>query len=304
VKGVAAWLVARPYNAVIALAASVAFASVPALSHMAAVSSIVLIAVALYDGVKLAVIKLVFAALVAVGIGMVAGISPALIASGAATVWLPALLLVVLLTVTRSLTLTLQLSVLLAVVVLLVFLVAIGDATAFWEELLVAMVKVWRDTGQAELADLVEPQLTAIAEYATMAIVMASWLIQAISLALGYALYRLMPGELADYGRFRRLDFGRVIAMTMAVASVLSMFVDAMWLQSVAFIMFAAFWLQGLAVVHWLHARGILQMFGIIATYALMLVAGWFVMPALAVFGYTDAWFDFRRMMRQREKQD
>lgn len=303
-KGVAAWLVARPLNAVVALAVSVAFASVPALSHLAAVSSIVLIAVALHDGLKLAVLKLASAALLAVGVGMVAGITPVLIVSGAATVWLPAMLLAVLLTVTRSLTLTLQLSVILAVIVLLVFLAAIGDAVAFWEEFLVAMVKVWRDTGQGELADLVEPQMAAIAEYATMAVVMASWLIQAISLALGYALYRLMPGDIADYGRFRRLDFGRVIAMTMAVASVLTMFVNAVWLQSVAIIMFAAFWLQGLAVVHWMHARGILQMFGIIATYALMLVAGWFVMPALAVFGYTDAWFDFRRMLRQRKKQD
>ena len=136
-----------------------------------------------------------------------------------------------------------------------------------------------------------------------MAVVLASWLIQAASLALGYSLYRLMPGDVADYGRFRQLNFGRVIALTMAVASLVTIVVDAIWLKSFAFLLFAAFWLQGLAVVHWMHARGILQMFGIIATYALMLVAGWIVMPALAVFGYTDAWFDFRRMMRQREKQ-
>ncbi len=302
-KAVAAWLVARPHNAVIALAASVAFASVPALSHLAAVSSIVLIAVALHDGIRRAVVKLVFAALIAVGVGMVAGIDPVLIVSGAATVWLPALLLATLTTVTRSLTLTMQLSVIIAVALMLAFLVAIGDAMVFWERILTAMVEVWREVGQDELADLVEPQMAAIAEYATMAIVLASWLIQAVSLALGYALYRLMPGEIADYGRFRHLNFGRVIALTMAIASVLSMFVDAVWLKSVAFIVFAAFWLQGLAVVHWMHARGILQTFGIVATYALMLVAGWIVMPALAVFGYTDAWFDFRRMMRQREKQ-
>ena len=83
-----------------------------------------------------------------------------------------------------------------------------------------------------------------------------------------------------------------------------SLVVDGVWLQNIAFVLFVVFWIQGLAIVHWMHAHGILQMFGIIATYALMLVAGWFVMPALAVFGYTDAWFDFRRMMRQREKQD
>lgn len=299
----AAWLVARPQNAVIALAASVAFVSIPALSHLAAVSSIVLIAVALHDGVRSAVLKLAFAAALAVAAGMLAGIAPALIVSSAATVWLPALLLSVVLLATRSLTLTLQLSVIIAAAALLLFLVVIGDATEFWMTMLSAMVEVWRQTGQNELADLVQPQMAAIAEYATMAIVLASWLIQAVSLALGYALYRLMPGETADFGRFQALNFGRVIALTMAVASVLSMFVDAAWLKSLAFVMFAAFWLQGLAVVHWMHARGILQMFGIIATYALLLVAGWIVMPALAVFGYTDAWFDFRRMMRQREKQ-
>ena len=305
-KAVAAWLVARPQNAIIVLAGTIALAAVPALAlHLTVLSSVTLIAVALHDGVRTAVIKLAFAMLLAVAAGWLAGIQPAMIVGGAMTAWLPSLLLAVMLLWSRSLTLTMQLSVIVAAAVMLAFLVAV-DAKAFWLTLLETWVEIWRETGQADLAevaDLLEQQMEMVAEYATLAVVLLSWVLQATGLALGYALYRMMPGEPADFGRFRALNFGRVIALTMAIASVLSTFVDAVWLKSFAFFLFAAFWLQGLAVVHWMHARGIVQAFGIIATYALMLVAGWIVIPALAVFGYTDAWFDFRRMLRQRENR-
>ena len=40
-------------------------------------------------------------------------------------------------------------------------------------------------------------------------------------LLLGYAAYRTLPGEIADYGRFRNLNFGRVLASILAVTSIL-----------------------------------------------------------------------------------
>ncbi len=304
-KGVAAWLVARPQNAVVVLAATIAFGTVPPLAHFAALSGIVLIMLVLHEGVRTAVVKVVFAGIVAAGAGLLVGVAPVLVAGAAASVWLPSLLLSVLLVTTRSLTLTLQLSVIIAVSVMLAFFVAVGNPAEFWLMILDPMIEVWREVGQDELADLVEPQKETFAAYATMVAVMASWILQASSLVLGYALYKQLPDETANYGRFQDLSFGRVIALTMAVASVASMVVDAVWLQSLAFVLFAAFFLQGLAVVHWMYARGVLQLFGLVATYALMLIAGWFVLPALAIFGYTDAWFDFRRTLRQRlDKQD
>ena len=65
-------------------------------------------------------------------------------------------------------------------------------------------------------------------------------------------------------------------------------------------LLFAVFWLQGAAIVHWLHAGGYVPAAVIIAAYALTLVLFAYLFPALAVLGYTDAWFRYRhRVMKQ-----
>jgi hypothetical protein len=81
----------------------------------------------------------------------------------------------------------------------------------------------------------------------------------------------------------------------MAVRSGLALFIGAAWLQGTAFVLFAVFWLQGLAVLHWMHADGHLPLFVVIVTYVLLPVLHIFLVSALAVLGYVDAWFRFRR---------
>ena len=207
----------------------------------------------------------------------------------------------VLLTVTRSLVLTVQLSVIFAVAATLAFFAVVADATEFWLTVLDNMIAVWRDVGQENLADMIELRKAAIAEFATPFVVASSWVVEVGSLVLGYQLYRDLPKETGEYGRFRDLNLGRVIALVLAVTSVLAAFVQAAWLQSVAFVIFAAFWMQGLALGHWLHAEKLLHTFGIVSVYALMLFAGWIALPVLAVLGYIDAWFGLRRKRAVRE---
>ena len=69
----------------------------------------------------------------------------------------------------------------------------------------------------------------------------------------------------------------------------------AVWLQNVAFVLFAIFWLQGLAIVHWLHGRQLLPTFGVVAVYVLLPFLNVIMLMGLAVTGYIDAWFGFRR---------
>ena len=83
--------------------------------------------------------------------------------------------------------------------------------------------------------------------------------------------------------------------MTMAISSVVALLGDAVWLQNIAFVMFAIFWLQGLAIVHWMHGKGILPAFAVIMVYVLMLPLSAVIVVALAVVGYIDAWFDLRQ---------
>ena len=70
----------------------------------------------------------------------------------------------------------------------------------------------------------------------------------------------------------------------------------AVWMQNIAFLMFAAFWLQGLAIVHWLNGQGLLPVFALVAVYVLLLLINVLLAVPLAVLGYIDAWFHFRRV--------
>ena len=68
------------------------------------------------------------------------------------------------------------------------------------------------------------------------------------------------------------------------------------WLPGIllALLLFAIFWLQGLAVLHWLRARGQLPGILLAAVYVLMVPFGFLLVPTVGVMGYTDAWFDYR----------
>jgi hypothetical protein len=228
-------------------------------------------------------------------IGIVVGTPPSVVMAVAAVSWLPATLMATLLAVTRSLTLTLQVSVLVAVVGMLVFFVIVGDPVAFWEAELGSAAEIWRNLGAVELADSLTEGQAILAAQMTMFIVTLLWTIYAATLVLGYKLFRQLPDETDRYGRFRDLNFGRVIALIMALCSVVALLSGAAWLQNVAFVMFAVFWFQGLAIVHWLHGREILPGFAVAMVYVLMLPLSAVIVVGLAVLGYIDAWFDLRR---------
>jgi hypothetical protein len=225
----------------------------------------------------------------------VVGTPPSVVLAVAVVYWLPALLMATLLAATRSLTLTLQVSVLVAVLGMLVFFGVVGDPVAFWEAELGSAAEIWRNLGAVELADSLTESQAMLAAQMTMFIVTLLWTIYAATLVLGYKLFRQLPGETDRFGRFRDLNFGRVIALIMALCSVVALLTGAAWLQNIAFVLFAVFWLQGLAIVHWLHGREILPGFAVAMVYVLMLPLSAVIVVALAVLGYIDAWFDLRR---------
>jgi hypothetical protein len=285
----AAWLVARPQNAVIGLAATLL------LPVLQIVSGIIMVLLVLRQGARLAVVEAAVAGGLLVMVGLVAGAPVAQVVGSIISTWLPALLFALVLQLTRSLTLTLQLSALLALGAVAAYYVAIDDLVAHWQPVLL-MLQDWAQANELlEQAKLMQEQPLLTANMLTMAFVLANWMLYAIFLLLGYWLYTGIPGENRHYGRFCDLNFGRVMALIMAVLSVLALLVDAAWLQSTAFVLFAVFWLQGLAVLHWMHTDGHLPLFVVIVTYVLLPVLHVFLVTALAVLGYVDAWFRFRR---------
>jgi hypothetical protein len=286
VQAVAEWLAARPQNAVLGLAATLLLPA-PQLT-----SGVILVLLVLAQGTKLALIETGFAAAVLLIVTLLFGISTGSVIALMLGTWLPVLLLSVLLLRTRSLTLTLQVSVIVAVLGLLGFYVLVDDPAAFWQPYITTMAEVVRQNNLQLNTEL----LTA--EIMTVSAVLAFWLLYTVGMLFGYALCRRLPRETGDFGRFRDFSFGRVIAFAAAFASLLALAIGVNWLQNIAFVMFVVFWMQGLAIVHWMHGEGYLPLAAVIAIYALLPFLQVLLMTVLALVGYADAWFGFRRRLR------
>jgi len=287
VRAFAAWLVARPQNAVLGLAATLLLPA-PQLT-----SGVIMVLLVLAQGTKLALIEALIAASVLLTVSLLFGVSITSLAALMLGTWLPVFLLAVLLAGLRSLTLTMQVSVIIAALALIGFYAVVADPVAFWQPYITSMAEIVRQNNLQLNTELLS------AEIMTVSAVLAFWVLYTVGLLLGYALYNGLPQETGNFGRFRDLSFGRVIAFTMAVISLLAFVVDVAWLQNLAFVLFVVFWMQGLAIVHWLYGEGLLPLAVVIAIYALMPFLQVLLMTALAVFGYTDAWFGFRRRRKK-----
>ncbi len=286
-QAIAAWLVARPQNAVLGLAVTLLLPA-PQLT-----SGVIMVLLVLGQGTKLALIEACIAASVLLTVSLIFGVSISSIVTLMAGTWVPVLLLAMLLLGSRSLALTVQVSVIVAALTLLGFYVVVADPVAFWQPYMTMM---------AELVEQNNLQLNLellTAEVMTVSAVLAFWMLYTVGLLLGYALYKSLPRETGEFGRFRNLNLGRVIAFTMAVISILAFVVNAAWLQNLAFVLFVVFWVQGLAIVHWMHAEGLLPLAALVAVYVLLPFLQVLLMTALAAFGYMDAWFNFRRRFKK-----
>lgn len=289
-QSVAVWLVARPQNAVIALALTIW------LQYLSFTSAIVLVVLVLQKGLQRALLDVAIAAAIVVLVGAIARIPLAAVMAGALAIWLPAALFSALLVRTRSLTLVLQLSVLLAVAVLTGIFLVTGNPVDYWLAYLTQVVEELQKSQQFALAQWVETQ-KQYADQMTMVAVFANWLVHSAAFVFGYKMYRSLPGKGDEFGRFRDLNLGKVLAIATAIASVLGMLTGGLWLQHVAFIGFGAFWLQGFGIVHWLYGQQMMPRMGLVLVYTMLLsiILSAITVIGLAVFGYMDAWFRLRR---------
>lgn len=285
----AAWLVARPQNAVIALAATLLL---PVLHIFSGIFMVLLV---LKQGVRFAIIVGAIAAALMIMVYLVAGAPVMQVVVAILTTWPPAVLLAVVLGSTRSLTLTMQVSALLAAFAILGCYAFIADLTAFWQPVMALMVDWANASALHEQAQLIEAEPALVAHLLTVSLVVSSWTMYTLYLLFGYRYAEAAPGETGRYGRFCDLNFGRVIALMVAIVSLLAFATGMAWMQSLAIVLCAVFWLQGLAVVHWMFVDGELPLFVVIMVYVLMPFLHVFLIMALAVVGYTDTWFRYRR---------
>ena len=181
--------------------------------------------------------------------------------------------------------------------------VLLPDEVEFWKQTLMEVAAAFQEMGFTQQSELLTTQRDVLAPQMTVVFVLTSWSLMALVLALGYGLYQVVPGNAGRFGRFCDLDFGRVLALVMVVASVLALVLGSSWAQGIAFIAFVIFWIQGLALLHWFHSEGPLPVAVLVAAYVLLPVLNVALVVGLAVVGYTDAWFDFRSRMKERNAQ-
>ncbi len=288
---IAAWLISRPQNAILGLAATY----VLFLPLAGIFSGAVMVLLVLHHGVRRAMMYALLAAAVLALMALLSGGSAPQMAFAALMSWLPAYVLAALLGNWRSLTLTLQVSVITASVGLLGFYAVLGDPSVFWSSWLAdEAAMLFRELGlHAQAAALVENQ-AAIAQQMTVLFVFTIWSLYAFGLLLGYALYSASLEQKSDFGRFCDLNFGRVLALIMAVASVAAVLSGAVWLRNFAVLVFVVFWIQGLAILHWLHAERRFPAVLLVVVYALIPLLSALPVLSFAVVGYTDAWFGYR----------
>ena len=288
---IAAWLINRPQNAILGLAATY----VLFLPLAGIFSGAVMVLLVLHHGVRRAMMYALLAAAVLALMALLSGASAPQMAFAALMSWLPAYVLAALLGNWRSLTLTLQVSVIAASVGLLGFYAVLGDPSVFWSSWLAdEAAMLFREMGLHEQAAALVENQAAIAQQMTVLFVFTIWSLHAFGLLLGYALYSASLEQKSDFGRFCDLNFGRVLALIMAVASVAAVLSGADWLRNFAFLVFVVFWIQGLAILHWLHAERRFPAVLLVVVYALIPLLSALPVLSFAVVGYTDAWFGYR----------
>ncbi len=288
---IAAWLVGRPQNAVLGLAATY----ILFLPLAGIFSGAVIVLLVLHHGARRALTQALLAAAVLALMALLSGSSATQMATAALLNWMPAYVLAALLGHWRSLTLTLQVAVIVALAALLGFYVVLGDPTVFWSTWLVDdAATLFREMGLHEQAATLIENQAAIAQQMTVLFVFTIWSLYAFGLLLGYALYQASLGQKSVFGRFCDLNFGRVLALIMAVASVAAALSGVIWLRNFAFLVFVIFWFQGLAILHWLHAEKRLPAIFLVVVYALIPLLSALPVITFAVVGYTDAWFAYR----------
>ncbi len=281
------WLLARPHNAVLALTVTLLL-PIPQLT-----GGTIVVFLALAQGYRKIMNIVFFTALITAVTLLILGGSLSSILTLIFVAWLPALLAVVVLVKTQSLTLSLQMLMIVSFAFLLVISLFIPDLAVFWQPYLDVMAQLLRESGMQLEAGL----LTA--DILTISAVFIFWLIYSMVLLFGYSLYKRLPIETFEFGQFKDLDFGRIIAIALAALTVIAFLIDSNWFQHTVFAVFAMFMMQGLAILHWLKDEGIVQPIIVAVVYIIFPILQIFLMVALAFIGYIDVWLGFRRRLKK-----
>ncbi len=219
-----------------------------------------------------------------------------------AVLWLPLWVLGWVLREMRSLALATMVAGMLGIIGVLAVYAIVGDVTAWWQQILLAMFEPAMEANNGPLTDraMVEAILADLAR------IMTGIAAAGVSLNVVMCLYlaRAWQAQLYNPGGFREefhaLRLGRGLALVslgFIALSLLPLGVVSHMAGEIVIVILSLYVLQGLALLHSVVAQRGLHVAWLVVLYLVTL----FIMPHLiilvAVMGLIDTWADFRRRL-------
>ena len=224
-----------------------------------------------------------------------ADILPALVF--AMVVWMPVWVLALLLRWSRSLALSLQAGVLMTLLMAGMFYLFVPEPANYWYELLKEpMQQLLANSQLSESGQDMDQIVASVAQWIT-AVMSAGFFLQLVVILFIGRWWQALLYNPGGFGQeFRELKFDRVMAIIAAPFLLwLMLSQPPEWVLTLGLVMLSAYFVQGLAVTHGLLKIINANAVWLVGIYVLLFIAMPYMMTALAMTGFTDTWFDFRK---------
>lgn len=216
------------------------------------------------------------------------------------SLWLPVWPMALLLRATRRLAWALEAAASVGLFAVLSIYLLVDDPVALWREKLQLFVQPMLQNAPPDFnAAALSKALDLFSHYATGMMVGSS----VVSVFLGLLIARWQQAVLFNPGGFRmefvtmRLNTGMAYAaLASFAASTLGsgLLAEIAWNLNIVF--FMLYTIGGFSVIHALLGD---KSFWLVGVYILLLVAGYFVLPLVALLGLGDVWLDWRKYSKQ-----
>jgi len=224
----------------------------------------------------------------------------------ALVLWLPMWLLGMLLRVTRDLSLTVQAALVISAILAAVMYLFIGEPAKFWQQILAESMQSLSGAQDMQLSEAeLQSFIAELSQWIT-AIVVAGYFLQLLAglfIARWWQALIYNPGGFGE--EFRALGYQRPLAvLTIPFVLLVGFSQPAEWVQTLTLLLVSAYAVIGLAVMHAVLHNTASAKFWLGGIYVLLFIAMPYVLPALAMTGFADAWVNLRRKKQSQRTED
>ena len=284
------------------IAASVLAVLAVLITPLSVFSAAVIGLVALSQGIREGFLVVLMGLVALAVLGWLLFDGPMVLLATGAVLWLPLLLMGEVLRITRSLRLVVEIAVAAGMLLIALQYLLLDDVAGFWSELL-----------QQYLTLLVNPEVVQEVERQNMADVLAPWMAGGlgaawfVQLVLSMFLARSWQSVLYHPGGFSQefyeLRLGRWLLLLVPVLLLSGMLGDKPgFLAQLALVGMAAFFIQGVALVHGLVSNYKAGQIWLIGFYLLLIIGMPASFTAVSAAGYADGWLNIRAKARPGSK--